>query len=85
MKTETLDYWVLSVFACHIEYGDADTLTEDEISQFEELETQARGFFSRDGLKFMHWSISDETDEFRKCEATDIMGNCVKITAVYRG
>ena len=85
MKTETMDYWVADAFACYIAYGDTDTLTDAEVSEFNELEIEARGFFARDGLKFIHWHVSDDVDDFRKCEATGLHARCVKITAVYRG
>jgi hypothetical protein len=83
MKVEFIPYTLGTQFACYAEYGDFDDLTDEEKSQFDDLEQSAR-INAPEGYQFAHWSIStDKHDEFTKCQATDLMGSCYQFDAVY--
>jgi hypothetical protein len=83
MKVEFIPYTLGTQFACYAEYGDFDDLTDEEKSQFDDLEQSAR-INAPEGHHFAHWSIStDKYDEFTKCEATSLMGSCYQFDAVY--
>lgn len=78
----TIPYTVGQHFATYIAYGETEGLTEDEMIDFDALEQDARRN-ADNGYEFAHWSITDNTDEFAKCEATGIMGATIDIEAVY--
>lgn len=82
MQTDFLEYWVGSHFACFIEYGDMDEITDEELKEFLKFDYDVRNAY--ESAEFMHYSITEETDEFRQCEATGMMGKCIKVHAVYK-
>ncbi len=83
MKIEFIPYNIGTQFTCYAEYGDSDELSNEEKSQFDDLEYSARNNAPK-GYHFAHWSISAEKyDEFAKCEATDLRGHCYQFDAVY--
>jgi hypothetical protein len=81
-RVHTETYTVLSAFACYIEYSETEGLNRAEIKGFDWLEGEAIKN-APEGFKFSYWSITDEHDEFTRCDATDIMGECILIEAVY--
>lgn len=83
MKTAFIPYTLGTQFATYAEYGDLDSITAKEKMQFDDLEQQSR-IDAPEGYKFAHWSIqTDKYDEFAKCDATGLMGNCYQFDAVY--
>lgn len=83
MKYEIISYTLGTQFATYVAYYDFDELTHEEKRQFDELEQSAR-LNAPDGYYFAHWDINtDEYDEFARCEATGLMGNCYQFNAVY--
>lgn len=83
MQTEIISYTLGTQFATYVTYGDFDHLGDEEKSQFDDLEQSAR-INAPKGYRFAHWSINtDSLDEFIRCEATDLMGNCYQFDAVY--
>ena len=83
MKTEIISYTLGTQFAVYVEYGETDHLADYEQIQFDDLEQSARDN-APEGYRFAHWSIqTDNFDEFSRCEATDLRGNCYQFDAVY--
>tara|TARA_R110000868_G_scaffold89545_4_gene249240 strand:- start:458 stop:730 length:273 start_codon:yes stop_codon:yes gene_type:complete len=84
MKVEFIPYTLGTHFSVYAEYGDTDDLSDEEKKQFDELEQAARDN-PPEGYHFAHWSIStDSYNEFSRCEATGLMGNCyLRFDAVY--
>lgn len=83
MKIEIISYTLGTQFACYVEYGDLDGITNKEKRLFDDLEQSSR-IDAPEGYEFSHWSIeTDEYEEFARCEATDLMGNCCRFDAVY--
>ncbi len=82
-KTLTIDFTIGDHFMAYIAYGETDHLETEEVEIFEAFEAGARAL-PKNGYEFMHWSISDNRDEFAKCEATGLMGACTEVQAVYR-
>jgi hypothetical protein len=83
MNVQFIPYTLGTQFATYVEYGDIDSLTAEEKRLFDELEQSSR-IDAPEGYQFAHWSIqTDQYDEFAKCEATDLMGNCYQFDAVY--
>jgi hypothetical protein len=81
MTTETIAYRIGEYFIPWIAYGEAD-LTDEETAAIEGLEAYAMDNAPGE-LSFSHWRVTDDRDEFARCEATGIMGACVTIHAVY--
>lgn len=82
-RVELIAYTIGQQFATFVEYGDRDTLSADEVQDFEELERSARDN-PPEGYTFGHWAIdTDEADEFARCEATGLHGACYRFDAVY--
>jgi len=81
MDTQTVTYQVGEYLIPWIFYGDAD-LTEEERNAIDGLEDYAMTEPPGD-LSFSHWEITDDRDEFARCDATGLMGACVTIRAVY--
>ena len=54
----------------------------EEAADFARLEREARSI-AANGYEFAHWAITDERDEFARCEATDLHGACTTVEAVY--
>lgn len=83
MKTEIISYTLGTQFASYVANGDFDHLSDEEKSQFDDLEQSAR-INAPEGYRFAHWGIEiDNRDEFARCEATDLMGDCCQFDAVY--
>ena len=83
MNVQFIPYTLGAQFACYVEYGDFDDLTDEEKSQFDDLEQAAR-INAPDGYRFAHWGLDiDNRNEFTRCEATDLMGDCCQFDAVY--
>lgn len=83
MKTEIISYTLGTQFAAYVANGDFDHLSDEEKSQFDDLEQAARDN-APEGYSFAHWGIDiDNRDEFTRCEATDLMGDCCQFDAVY--
>lgn len=82
MKHQTTPYTIGEHFATYVAYGDFDHLSDDEKSQFDDLELSAR-VNAPEGYHFAHWDITDQRDDFARCEATDLMGACLTFNAVY--
>jgi hypothetical protein len=83
MKTEIISYTLGTQFASYVANGDFDHLSDEEKSQFDDLEQSAR-INAPEGYRFAHWGIEIENrDEFTRCEATDLMGDCCQFDAVY--
>ena len=78
----TIPYTLGDQFLCLIANGEADTLTDEEAADFARLEREARSI-AANGYEFAHWAITDERDEFARCEATDLHGACTTVEAVY--
>ena len=78
----TIPYTLGDQFLGLIAYGEADTLTDEEAADFARLEREARSI-AANGYEFAHWAITDERDEFARCEATDLHGACTTVEAVY--
>ncbi len=82
-RVELIAYTIGQQFATFVTYGDTDTLSADELADFEELERSARDN-PPEGYTFAHWSIDTDTaDEFARCEATGLHGACYQFEAVY--
>lgn len=81
---QVIPYTIGEHFACWVAYGDAGELDPKEIRQIEEL-TEAARDNAPAGFHFAHWDITDNRDEFTRCEATDLMGTCLTFNAVYLG
>jgi hypothetical protein len=78
-----MPYTLGTQFAAYVANGDFDHLSDEEKSQFDDLEQAAR-INAPEGHYFAHWSIqTDNHDEFTRCEATDLMGSCYQFDAVY--
>ena len=78
---DTLDFWALEIFACYNEYGLGESdVTEAEAEQWDNFVSSLPSDRRRPPN---HISTTDETDEFRKCEVTGMMGSCNKFTAVW--
>lgn len=69
-------------FATFIAYGESDHLDNNEVEIFEAFEAGARSL-AKAGWHFAHWDITEERDEFARCEATAMMGACLTVNAVY--
>jgi len=69
-------------FATWIAYGEQDDLTPEELEQIEAITDNATNN-APEGYYFAHWAITDEREEFTKCEATGLMGACLTMRAVY--
>ena len=83
MKTEIISYTLGTQFAAYVANGDASHLTDQEICDFEMIDQQAHDT-APSGYRFAHWAIEiDNRDEFTRCEATDLMGDCCQFDAVY--
>jgi hypothetical protein len=83
MNVQFIPYTLGTQFATYVANGDFDHLTDKEKRQFDDLEQFSR-LDAPNGYYFAHWSIqTDQYDEFAKCEATDLMGNCYQFDAVY--
>lgn len=83
MKYETISYTLGTQFASYVANGDDSHLTNQEVGDFEMIDQQAHDT-APSGYHFAHWDIkTDQYDEFAKCEATDLMGNCYQFDAVY--
>ena len=78
----TIPYTVGEHFASYISYGETDHLEKAEVDSFNELETEAREN-GAPNYEFAHWAITNDRDEFAKCEATQLRGACMTIEAVY--
>jgi len=74
-------YRIGDYFIPWIVYGEAD-LTDEETAAIEGLEHYAMTETPGE-LSFSHWEVTDDRDEFARCEATGLMGACVTIHAVY--
>ena len=62
--------WIGSHFACPLAYGDTTCITDEESAALDRWVSQ------RTNATF---SITDDTDEFRKCGVTGLWGNCVRV------
>ena len=78
----TIPYTLGDQFLSLIANGEADTLTDEEAAAFARLEREARSI-AANGYEFAHWAITDDRDEFARCEATDLHGACTTVEAVY--
>ena len=83
MKTEVISYTLGTQFATYVANGDFDHLTDEEKKQFDNLEQFSR-LDAPNGYYFAHWGIDiDNRDEFARCEATGLMGDCCQFDAIY--
>jgi hypothetical protein len=78
-ETIKIPYTIGEQFLFYVRYGDTEQLSSVEVEQFDELTTKALG----SQYKFSHWVVTEGREECAKCEATDGMGACMKIQAVY--
>ena len=74
-----IPYTVSEKFLFYVRYGDPEQLSSVEVDQFDELANEALGSH----YEFSHWFVGEGREEFAKCEATDDLGACLKIQAVY--
>ena len=74
-----IPYTVSEKFLFYVRYGDPEQLSSAEVDQFSELAIEALG----SQYKFSHWVVTEGREECAECEATDGMGACMKIQAVY--
>lgn len=81
---QVIPYTIGEQFATYVAYGETDHLNDDEPAQFDAIDQQARDNAPA-GFHFAHWDITDNRDEFTRCEATDLMGACLTFNAVYLG
>lgn len=81
-RIKTVQYIVGEQFLPYVFYGDATGLEDGEELEFDALAREAETN-PPEGYTFGHWAGEGDTLEFDKCEATDMMGRCTTITAVY--
>lgn len=82
MKTDYYVYYVSDSYASLVEYGDETGLDEKEAeTACNWLENESSNITG-----FMHWTIAtDETsDNFRRCEISGLLSNCVELRAVFK-
>jgi hypothetical protein len=78
-KVKTISHWITSHALCYLAYGDAEDVDTQVLDDFlESLKEQVPK-----GYTFGHVSFTDETEEFRLCEVTDLYSECTKVQAVY--
>ena len=79
---DTLDFWALEGFAQFNEYGltDDSSISMDEAQMWDDFVSSLPSDRRRPPN---HISATEETDPFRKCEVTGMMGTCIKLTAVW--
>lgn len=82
LATEIISYTIGEQFATYVMYGDADHLNDGEAEQFDAIDQHAHDTAPA-GFHFAHWDVTDDRDEFARCEATDMMGACLTFNAVY--
>jgi hypothetical protein len=83
MKTDVIAYTMGAQFAAYVANGDASHLTDQEVGDFDMIDQQAHDQAPA-GFHFGHWAIEiDDRNEFARCEATDLMGDCYRFDAVY--
>lgn len=82
-RVRLIPYTIGTQFAALVANGDDSHLTDDEAEDFAALERSARDN-PPEGYTFGHWAIEiDERDEFARCEATGLHGDCCRFDAVY--
>ena len=79
---EIIPYTIGEQFATYVAYGETDHLDDGEVDQFNAIDLEAREA-APSGFHFTHWDVTDNRDEFTRCEVTDLMGACLKFNAVY--
>ena len=82
-RVETQPYTIGAHFAALVANGDATGLTDEEEALFADLERDARDS-APDGYTFSHWAVdTDDRDEFARCDATGLRGECYRFDAIY--
>jgi hypothetical protein len=83
MKTDVISYTLGTQFAAYVANGDASHLDEREAEAIEAIEQSAKAN-PPNGYRFAYWAIEiDDRNEFTRCEATALMGDCCRFDAIY--
>jgi len=69
-------------FATYVAYGETDHLEDGEVDQFRVIDLEARDA-APIGFHFGHWDVTDDREEFARCEVTGLWGACLNFNAVY--
>ena len=78
-KVKITSHWITSHALCYLAYNNAEDVDPKACDDFlESLKEQ-----TPKGYTFGHVAFTDETEEFRLCDVTDLYSECTKVQAVY--
>lgn len=87
MKFESITYRIGEQFLPALVNGDWSGLSDEEAEQFEawfEAASAEWADFKGNKWVYAHESVSDNREEFAKCEVTGLMGNVCDVEFLFR-